>query len=497
MVMAMTATELTRQEFTIAEDALTVVLTQKGTDGVVLLINDVEGLAELGQAVGASGAKDELIPAALPVNGSLRPIVFVGLGTDAESIDAYRLAGGALGRKHLEVEVLALAGSHSPEAIEAFATGYLLGDYRFESYLSEQGAQTPSLRVASIEDKGAEIDEALNRAKVIADAVNRVRDLVMTPPNHLYPESFAERARESAERAGAEFRVWDEQQLEAEGFGGHIGVGKGSIRPPRLARLAYRPAGATKHIALVGKGITFDTGGLSLKPAGAMVGMKFDMAGAATILGVIEALAALEVKINVTGWLCMAENMPSDRATRPDDIITMKGGTSVEVTNTDAEGRLVLADGLVMASQDELRPDAIIDIATLTGAQLIALGERTTGVMGNNEDLIDRVIEASREVGEPAWPMPIPEEIHEPLKSDVADLANARPGNRNGGMVMAAAFLSRFIGEDAEGELLPWAHLDIAGPSNNEGSAYGYTPKGATGCMVRTLVALAESEATK
>ena len=301
--MAMTATELTRQEFTIAEDALTVVLTQKGTDGVVLLINDVEGLAELGQAVGASGAKDELIPAALPVNGSLRPIVFVGLGTDAENIDAYRLAGGALGRKHLEVEVLALAGSHSPEAIEAFATGYLLGDYRFESYLSEQGAQTPSLRVASIEDKGAEIDEALNRAKVIADAVNRVRDLVMTPPNHLYPESFAERARESAERAGAEFRVWDEQQLEAEGFGGHIGVGKGSIRPPRLARLAYRPAGATKHIALVGKGITFDTGGLSLKPAGAMVGMKFDMAGAATILGVIEALAALEVKINVTGWL--------------------------------------------------------------------------------------------------------------------------------------------------------------------------------------------------
>lgn len=497
MVMAMTATELTRQEFTIAPDALTVILATPSEDGAVLLLDSVDGLHELAQAVGVTGAKDEIVRAAFNDGDTLAPVVFLGLGADTDATETFRLAGGALGRKHLKVEAVALAGSHAPEAIEAFATGYLLGGYQFSRYLSEEQHEAPALRVAAREDRIGEVDAALERARVIADAVNRVRDLVMTPPNDLYPARFAEEARESATRAGAEFQVWDEQQLEAEGFGGHIGVGKGSIRPPRLARIAYRPAGATKHLALVGKGITFDTGGLSLKPAGAMVGMKFDMAGAATILGVIEALAALKVNINVTGWLCMAENMPSDRATRPDDIITMKGGKTVEVTNTDAEGRLVLADGLVMASEDELRPDAIIDIATLTGAQLIALGERTTGVMGNNDELIANVIDAAREVGEPAWAMPIPEEIHEPLKSDVADLANARPGNRNGGMLMAAAFLSRFIGEDADGQALPWAHLDIAGPSNNEGSAYGYTPKGATGCMVRTLVALAEHEASK
>lgn len=398
------------------------------------------------------------------------------------------------------------------DLVEALVLGYLLGSYRYTAYLSDAGKRAPRLLLdpsgdGTVQDANEALPEAASsasnslsprcgaaiaRARAIADAVCLARDLVNTPPNHLGPDDLAATAASTAERLGLHITVWDEDALEADGFGGHLAVGRGSARAPRLVRLAYRPAGAQHCIALVGKGITFDTGGLSLKPAAAMVGMKFDMAGAATVLATMAALAELQVPVAVTGWMCIAENMPSGDATRPDDIIRIHGGQTVEVTNTDAEGRLVLADGIAAAGRDETAPDAIIDIATLTGAQLVALGERTTGVMGNSDLLVQAILECARDTNEAMWGMPIPEEILEPLASDVADLANARPGNRNGGMVMAAAFLREFVGE-RNGAPIPWAHLDIAGPANNERAPHGVTPKGATGVAVRTLVAFVES----
>jgi leucyl aminopeptidase len=255
-------------------------------------------------------------------------------------------------------------------------------------------------------------------------------------------------------------------------------------------RLAWAPTAATRTVALVGKGITFDSGGLSLKPAQSMVGMKYDMTGAATVLAVVLAAAALDLPVGVTGWLCIAENMPSGSAVRPNDVLRMRGGRTVEVLNTDAEGRLVLADGLTAASEEH--PDAIIDVATLTGAILVALGNRYVGLMGEG-GLVARIQASAQRAGEPVWHLPLPDELRTVLNSDVADLANVKIGNTAGGALVAGQFLKEFVGERAEGgERIPWAHLDIAGAANNGGSAYGVTGAGPTGTMVRTLVALLE-----
>jgi leucyl aminopeptidase len=236
---------------------------------------------------------------------------------------------------------------------------------------------------------------------------------------------------------------------------------------------------------LVGKGITFDTGGLSLKPAESMVGMKYDMTGAATCFQSVMAIAKLGLPIKVTGWLCLAENMPSGTAQRPDDVIRIRNGKTVEVLNTDAEGRLVLADGLSAAAEE--KPDLIVDVATLTGAATIALGNRYAGLMGESSAVND-LEAAAKLAGELLWPMPLPEELRTILNSDVADIANVKIGNRAGGMLVGGQFLREFVPLE-----IPWAHLDIAGPAANAGSAYGYTPKGATGTMVRTLVMAAKS----
>jgi leucyl aminopeptidase len=280
---------------------------------------------------------------------------------------------------------------------------------------------------------------------------------------------------------GVEVEVLDESELAAAGYGGILGVGTGSSRPPRLVRLRHTHPEATKHVALVGKGITFDTGGISIKPAANMDHMTSDMSGAACVVAAVCVAAEQNLAVNVTATVPMAENMPSGTAYRPGDVLTMYGGKTVEVLNTDAEGRLILGDAIVRACEDG--PDYLVETSTLTGAQTVALGARTAGVMGT-EALRDRVTEAAAGVGEGAWAMPLPEELRGDLDSRVADIANVT-GHRFGGMLVAGLFLREFV---ADG--VPWAHIDIAGPAFNTGSPHGYTPKGGTGLPVRTLVAV-------
>ena len=286
-------------------------------------------------------------------------------------------------------------------------------------------------------------------------------------------------------KAGLTVSVLDEKALKSQGFGGIIGVGQGSANPPRLLHISYSPKTAKKRFAFVGKGITFDTGGLNLKPGLGMEAMKSDMSGAAAVCAATLAIAALKLPIAIETWAPLAENMPSDKATRPSDIITIFGGKTIEVLNPDAEGRLVLADGLVKAQNSKNKLDGIIDVATLTGAQVIALGTRTSAVMTNNDEFSAEFLESAAASGEQFWPMPLPQELRASLDSPVADMANI--GDKSGGMLVAGLFLQEFVQPD-----LPWLHLDIAGPAFNTAAAHGYTPVGGTGIALRSLVTLAE-----
>jgi leucyl aminopeptidase len=326
---------------------------------------------------------------------------------------------------------------------------------------------------------------AVTQATVTTGAVARVRDWVNTAPNDLRPPDFAELVAEAATGAGLAVEVLDERALRRGGYGGILAVGQGSQAPPRLVRLAYTPSGKPrKRIALVGKGITFDTGGVSIKPAHGMWEMKSDMAGAAAVAGTMLAVAARRPDVAVTGWLPMAENMPSGTAYRPGDVITMYSGKRVEVLNTDAEGRLVLADAIARACEEE--PDYLLETSTLTGGQLVSLGRRVAGVMGTPE-LCERVRDAGRAVGEPAWPMPLPDDVRKGMESAVADLSQVS-AERVGTMLQGGVFLSEFVPDG-----VPWAHIDIAGPSYHPGEPYGYIAKGGTGVPLRTLLELVET----
>ena len=279
----------------------------------------------------------------------------------------------------------------------------------------------------------------------------------------------------------------DEKALAKGGFGGIVGVGQGSAHAPRLVSLSYKPAKAKHHLALVGKGMTFDSGGLDIKPANNMANMKSDMAGAAAVAGAVLAIAELGLPIQVTGWLGLAENMPSGTAQRASDVVTMRNGMTVEILNTDAEGRMVLGDAMCAAGEEG--PDTIVDIATLTGAQVVALGHEVAAVMGNDDDFRTRVCSAGDDMGEDLWPMPLPPAYCKALDTEVADIAHkAGPA---GGMLTAGLFLKEFVPE-VGGDRIPWAHVDIAGPSFNEQAPRGVAPKGGTGFGVATLVRLAE-----
>ncbi len=469
-----------------------------GADGVDEALGGT--LADALTALGATGEPDELTK--IPGGGKLPAtlILAVGLGSAAGDEDAAfdaenlrRAAGTALrsvaaktgtvrddGVKSVAV---ALPARTAGEA-EAVTAGALLGAYTFRKYRA-----TPAVSVAVTVLTGEGNAAAVRRGEVTANAVNLVRDLVNTSPLDLPPAALAAEAERVAGEAGIAVEVLDEAALAAGGYGGLIGVGMGSTRPPRLVRLSYTHPEATKTVAFVGKGITFDSGGLSLKPPKSMETMKCDMSGAAAVLAATVAAAELSIPVNIVTYMTIAENMPGGAAQRPSDVITIYGGKTVEVLNTDAEGRLVLADGLVRSAEDN--PDMVIDVATLTGAATVALGLRTAGVMGSSDEVAASVASVMREAGEPAWAMPFPEELRKGLDSTVADLANVS-SDRGGGMLTAGIFLREFAPAGAA-----WAHLDIAGPAFNEKAPFGYTPKGGTGSAVRALIAIATATADR
>jgi leucyl aminopeptidase len=471
-------------------DALVLALPPQEDDDSPALA-DWPGLADSLAAVGFTGAVGTVVRVGTP--GAPRvPLFVVGTGATPDAA-AWRTAVGAAirsitGLSHVRV---GMPGAEPLDAAAA-AEGSALGGYRFEDYKSGTKKGGPELVTLHTDQLD---DAALERARVVADAVALVKDLTTIPAEWMGPSDLADRAQQAVAQLPVEVEVLDEAALAEGGFGGILGVGQGSVRPPRLVKLSYSPAGADRHVSLVGKGITFDTGGLSLKPAGSMVGMKDDMCGAASVLAVVQAAARLELPVRVTAWMCIADNMPSGSAIRPGDVLRIADGQTVEVLNTDAEGRLVLADGLVAASREN--PDVIVDVATLTGAIMTALGTRHTGVMGD-DDAVARYLIASDVTGELGWPMPLPEHMESELDSPIADLVNAKIGDPMGGALFAGLFLRRFVGRRGEGDdapRIPWVHLDIAGSGWHKGAPYGYTDKGATGASIRALVAFLESEA--
>ncbi|TDV40440.1 leucyl aminopeptidase [Actinophytocola oryzae] len=448
-------------------------------------------LAGILRTVGATGKQDEVVK--IPSMGKIPAglVVAVGLGRttgDGPTAEQVRRASGVAARS--------LAGTRravttlSTVDLHAAVEGTLLGAYRFTEYRSEKG-DAPIERVdvvAPADGSPKDHRATLKAATAIAEAVCTARDFVNTPPNDLYPASFADRAAALASDAGLDVEILDEKALRKGGYGGVLGVGMGSARPPRIVRLSYKGPKPKAKVALVGKGITFDTGGISIKPAATMDEMTSDMSGAAAVVAVMVLAAKLKYPLSLTATVPMAENMPSGSAYRPGDVLTMYGGKTVEVLNTDAEGRLILADAMVRACEDG--PDYLIDIATLTGAQLVALGRRTSGIMGTDE-FRDRTAEIARATGEGGWPMPLPDELRGDLDSKLADIANVT-GHRWGGMLAAGIFLREFVAKD-----VAWVHIDIAGPAFNVGGPWGYTAKGGTGIPVRTVAALLADIAEK
>lgn len=417
-------------------------------------------------------------------------VLVVGVGENPNH-ETFKKASGVISRSSTGSKKLAiLVDDENVDAIGAIAEGALLGAYTFNDHRSATlNAKREGVRAITLVTNSAKnsvIRDAVDRAEVISNYVNETRNLANTAPGHLPPAEVARYATEMAKAKKLKIEVLDEKILKRKGFGGIIGVGQGSINPPRLIRIEYRPTKPVAHIALVGKGITFDTGGISIKPHLGMHEMKADMAGAAAVINAIAAISELEIPVAITTYAACAENMPSGSAQRPGDVVTAYGGRTVEVLNTDAEGRLVLMDALVRAQED--KPDLVIDVATLTGAAVVALGRRIAAVMANQDELRNHIVDAAARSGESMWPLPLPSEYRVKLDSAVADIANiAEP---YGGTLYGGLFLQEFIKPGQK-----WAHLDIAAPAFNSEGPFDYTPKGATGSAVRTLVTLAEDVA--
>lgn len=432
------------------------------------------------RAVGATGRAGEVVK--IPTLGSapFGVIIATGIGSEQSDEQVRRAVGAALrAATHPRVHIAIDA------PVDVLAEGALLGSYTYSEYKSSAaGVRT---RKVTLDGAASAANRAmLRRARAVAEAIHRARDLVNTPPNDLYPETFAARVVELAAAEALDVEVLDPRALRRGHYGGILAVGAGSARPPRLVRLTYRPRRASAHVALIGKGVTFDSGGLNLKSAH-LTWMKSDMAGAAAVVASTLAAAALRLPVAVTATVPMAENMPSGSAYRPSDILTLRGGRTVEIADTDAEGRLLLADGISRALEDD--PDYLIEVSTLTGAQLVALGPRIIGAMGEPQ-WRDRVVRCGNDAGESIWAMPLTEDLRAGLDSPVADLVNVPP-DRWGAMLVGGQFLADFM---PDGQ--PWVHLDIAGPAWNAGAARDYTPQGGTGAGVRTIMACLTDLAT-
>ena len=443
---------------------------------------DVFTLLEQAEAKGKAG-EVVLHPVLSPdglKNAALRAVLFVGVGAGAPG--DLRRAGAALARRTKGRQTLAtsVAALTDDAGLRAFVEGLVLGAYGFHRR-STGPKEVPVARVvlAGISDPESR-QQALARALAVAGAGWMARTLALVPSNEKNPPWMADRAAEVADTAGLDIRVWDEKALATEGFGGLVCVGQGSATPPRLVRLDYSPARAdesTPHVVLVGKGITFDTGGLSIKPADGMMTMKRDMTGGGVVMAVMGALADVDCPVRVTGLVACAENAVGANSLRPGDVLRHYGGRTSEVTNTDAEGRLVLADALAYAVA-EIRPTVLVNVATLTGAMKVALGQRTGGLFANDDALADLIRTAGAAAGEPLWRMPLVEDYEERLESDVADADNAAG---NPGAITAALFLQHFTGG------LPWAHLDIASVGDSPVDSYEWT-MGPTGFGARALL---------
>ncbi len=418
-------------------------------------------------------------------------VVILGLGLrDKFDAGSAFSAGVSLSKKLAgkprESVAIALPGGLEATAIAALVEGAIVGT-RGPDLRKTEKARHPfgTLSIVSGTESSDGFEAAVTRATIVGQAINLARDLANTPPAEKSPTSLALRAEQEAEAAGLTVTVWDQDRIADERFGGLLGVAAGSDEPPRFVILEHRQGGDSPTIALVGKGVTFDSGGLSLKPSASMEDMKSDMTGAAVVLATMTAIARLGLKANVVGYLAITENMVNGRAMRLGDVLTMRNGKTVEVLNTDAEGRLILADALSYAAEQE--PAAIIDLATLTGACLVALGTRIAGLFSNDEPLAERLATASKATGERTWRLPLDDDFFDLLKSSVADMKNI--GGKWGGSITAAKFLQQFVAGR------PWVHLDIAGPSWADSDS-GSRDAGGTGCFVRTLVELVENSAT-
>jgi leucyl aminopeptidase len=442
------------------------------------------------EATGASDQVHRLVVPALPVAS----VLTIGLGKarDEWPADTIRRAAGVAARSlgGAEAVITTLAELPGDDVGSAAVEGLILGSYRFTAFRSGKTApKDKGLTKITVLATSKDAKKQAAHGAAVATAVATARDFVNTPPSHLFPAEFARRAKALGESVGLEVEILDDKALQKAGYGGIIGVGQGSSRLPRLVRLIHRGSKLAKkpkqakRVALVGKGVTFDTGGISIKPAASMHYMTSDMGGAAAVIATVTLAAQLELPIEVIATVPMAENMPSSTAQRPGDVLTQYGGITVEVQNTDAEGRLILADAIVRACEDN--PDYLIETSTLTGAQTVALGARIPGVMGSDE-FRDRVAAISQREGENGWPMPLPDDLKDDLKSQVADLSNVS-GQRFAGMLVAGVFLREFVADGVS-----WAHIDVAGPAYNTGGPWGYTPKGSTGVPTRTMFAVLE-----
>ncbi len=419
-------------------------------------------------------------------------VVLVGVGSKKKAnLDTIRRAGANSIKKAKELKVekiLLNVESLSPvralgsKRAQAMVEGALLGNYSFDKYLSKKdNFKFKNIDIRVKRSHKLESEETIEVGRILAEAQNFTRDLVNEPGNVITPVKLAEIAEDLAKEYGFEVKIYDEKQIEKMGMNAYLAVARGSANPPRFIHLTYNPKKAKKEVALVGKGLTFDSGGLNIKPGDYMRWMKMDKAGACAVLGIFKAIGELKPDVKVHGIIAAAENMPDGKSYRPDDILIAKNGVSIEVGNTDAEGRLTLADALCYAS--ELKPDAIIDMATLTGACVVALGEYTAGLMGNDEKLMNNIQRISEETGEWIWPLPFNDMLREHIKAPSADVHNIG-STRYGGAITAGLFLEKFVDQK-----IPWAHLDIAGPAHNTKGWY-YHPKGATGFPVRTIVNL-------